>query len=123
MAWIIEIGGGRVTSDDFTLEDLGDIEKATEQPWSLLNPLASIPVAREFLRVALRILGDGDPEATVQGLKAKELRSAFTFESDVPLEGDEDADPLDRRSTSTRSSSRGARGGISGDPAKRSKSA
>jgi hypothetical protein len=123
MAWIIEIRGGRCTSDDFTLEDLGAVEASVGQPWSLLNPLASIPTAREFARVALRMQGVDDVDAVVDSLTAKDIRQAFTFESDVPIEVDEedgDPAPLD---LSTRSSSRGARDGTAGGRAKRAKSA
>jgi hypothetical protein len=126
MAWKVTLNGKSFNTDDMTLGELGDIEKATKTPWSLLNPWNNVEVAREFARVALTHQGlEGDElDSAVDSLTGKDIKAAFDFEADEPLGQTEGAEqlelPLD---LSSRSSSRGARGGSGGGRAKPAKSA
>lgn len=118
MAWIITLHGRSCSSDEFTLADLEAAEKAAGQPWSLLNPLASIPVARAFAGIALRMQAVDDVDAALEAMTAGDLKRAFRFVEDEPIPGDGQEDgefPLDRApGTSTRSSSPGAPEGTPG---------
>jgi hypothetical protein len=125
MAWKITLNGQSFNSDDMTLGELGDVEKETGKPWSLLNPWTDIATARGFARVALSRQGlAGDElDAAVDALTAKDVKTAFDFVADeaLPSTGeDTPAAPLD---LSSRSSSRGARGGSGGGRVKQGKSA
>jgi hypothetical protein len=123
MAWTVTLNGQSFNTDDMTLGELGDIEAATGKPWSLLNPWTDVATAREFARVALSRQGmEGDElAAAVAGLTARDVKSAFDFVEDEPMpktEGEQLELPLD---LSSRSSSRGARGGSGGGRAKQDK--
>ena len=124
MAWKVTLNGRDFNSDDMTLGELGDIEKATGKPWSLLNPWTDVATAKEFARAALSRQGlEGEELAdAVAGLTAGVLKSAFSFVEDEPLpaaEG-EGGGPLD---LSSRSSSPGARGATGGGRARPARSA
>jgi hypothetical protein len=109
------------STDDMTLGELGEVEKASGVPWSLLNPWTNVAVAREFARIALSRQGLG--AEAVDALAARDLKKAFDFVEDEPMpavDGEAGAAPLD---LSSRSSSRGARGGSGGGREKPAKSA
>jgi hypothetical protein len=125
MAWTVTLNGTVFDTDDMTLGELGEVEAATGKPWSLLNPWTNVPTARELCRLALsrQGLSGDDLSAAVDGLTARDVKSAFDFRADEPLpavDGEADAAPLD---PSSRSSSPGARGGFGGGRAKQGKSA
>lgn len=121
MTWIVRWGGERVTSDDFTLDDLIALEKETGTPWSALNPLREIRIARAFLRVAINRTG-GDPDDADRATLGR-LKHVFEFEEDQPWpgggEGSDDDGPLDLKA---RGSSPGASAGSTGGRAKRGES-
>lgn len=97
MSWTIRFRGIEMSSDDFTIEDLGNIERSTDTPWSIANPLAKIDVARAFLAVALIRSGKTEREMveTLRGVTAREFKRAFEFVSDKEDEPPEDdVDPL-----------------------------
>lgn len=123
MTWIIKVPDCEpVESDDFTLDDLIKIEKASGVPWAILNPFKDGAVAREFYRIALRMTG-GDPKQA-DSATLRQVKSMFDWREDEPFPitqgGSDDADPLPLRAPS---SSPGARSGSSGSRAKRERSA
>lgn len=123
MTWIVQWGGQRVSSDDFTLGDLIALEKETGTPWSGLNPLREVKVAVAFLRVAVGRLG-GDPDEA-DSATLKQLKHVFAFEPDEPWPGDgedgeDDDGPLGLKGPG---SSPGAPAASTGDRAKPAKSA
>lgn len=112
MTWTMRLPGGRgaVESDDFTLDDLDRIERATGQPWSTLNPWRDAKTAREFIRTAYRHSGLTDAQAddATKRIALRHVKSLFEHRPDEPLaEGDDEEDgggppvPLDRRRRST----------------------
>lgn len=120
MTWVMRWKGQEIVSDDFTLDELGRIEKETGVPWSTLNPLREMKVARSFLSIALERTG-GDP-ADLDGLTLGRIKAVFDFRPDEPFPGDEEADdgPL---AQSSDASSPGASGGSTGPRRKRAVSA
>lgn len=110
--WIIKHNGTEFSSDDFLIEDLENVERATGSPWSTANPLRDVKTARAFLAVAM--LRQGSPNAEVETalklITLKSLKNAFEFKSDDEEEGHEDADPSpDLPETSGRVSRSGPR--------------
>lgn len=110
MTWVIKHNGMEFSSDDFLIDDLAEIEKVTETPWSVSNPLRSIPTARAFLAAAMLRSGKShaEVEITLKHITLKSLKRSFEF---VPDQDDDDTeeespDPLDSPSPS---SSGGAR--------------
>jgi len=69
------------SSDDFLLDDMEEIEKATGVPWSIANPLREARVARAFLAAALERSGRSEQEivTTLRMLTLKKLRVAFEY--------------------------------------------
>jgi hypothetical protein len=124
VSWIIRLeGADPVSSDDFTLDDLIRIEKATDTPWAVLNPFKSGPVAREFYRIALKVTG-GDPKEADSATLGR-MKTMFDWEPDEPFPatqggGSDDVDPLPLK---VQSSSPGARTGTTGSRQKRAASA
>lgn len=119
MTWLITWDGKQYESDDFLLDDLDAIEKATGEPWSVSNPLRHAKTAKEFLRVVLRVAGE--PDDRIDGLTLRDIKAAFDYRPDAPLGGGGDGDgddeaPLDQ---SSGGSSRGAAAGTTG-PRKKS---
>lgn len=101
MSWLIKIRGSEVSSDDFTLEELEAVEKASGTPWSVLNAYREIRVAKAMLAVVLVRLGVPDTLMVkeLSALTLRDIKSAFVW---VPDEddgggggGDDDDDPLD----------------------------
>lgn len=121
MAWIIRTPNGEVSSDDFTLSDLGEVEAETGEPWSTLNVFRSIKVAKAFMRIAYRHVGL-DPDE-VDGLTLGAWKHSFDFTEDKPFPGGDDADPLGSPNQSSSESSPGAPVASVGGRAKRAKSA
>ena len=112
MTWTVTTPAGPVSSDDFTLGDLDDIEKGSDTFWSVANPWRHARVARGFLRAAYRAKGL-DP-GLVDSLTMGALKTAFDYEPDP---GDEAADPTrGRRGRSTRASSAPSSKGSAGRP-------
>jgi hypothetical protein len=111
MTWIIRVGDEEITSDDFLIEDLEQIEKATDTAWSIANPLRHIAVAKAFLAVAMLRLGKTDREVAtaLKAVTLKQLKSTFDYKPDdeAVVESEEDADPLDRPAKIGRGSRRG----------------
>lgn len=125
MAWITQVGDFELDSDDLTLEELDQVEKATGVAWSLLNPWRDVNVAKEFIRIAYVRSGlePAHAEAKANTLRGRDIRSAFDFRQDEPLgdgDGEESEVPLDQ---SSQSSSDGASGGSAGPRRKRGSSA
>lgn len=122
MTWIVQWDGQRVSSDDFTLDDLIALEKETGTPWSALNPMREVKIARAFLRTAIKHSG-GDPDEADKAT-LRRLKHVFEFEEDEPWPGDaegaEDDAPLDLKG---RGSSPGAPDASTGARPKRARSA
>lgn len=121
MAWTVTLNGQTFNTDDMTLGELGEAEKASGKPWSLLNPWTDVATAKEFCRIALE--RQGASEDALDSLTAKDIKQAFDFVADEPMpeaEGEQLELPLD---LSSPSSSPGARGGSGGGRAKLVKSA
>jgi len=96
MTWIVKWQGEEYSSDDFTLDELGRIEKESGTAWSVLNPLRTAAVAKAFLRVALARAGE-EP-GKVDKLTAGQIKWCFDFrpdeaDKDIVSEGTE-PDPL-----------------------------
>lgn len=121
MTWVMRWGGQEIVSDDFTLGELGRIEDETGVPWSTLNPLREMKVARAFLGIALERTG-GDA-AELDGLTLGRIKAVFDFRPDVPFPGGGEADDDGPLALSSGGSSRGASAGSAGARAKRAKSA
>lgn len=120
MSWVIRIDGQEVCSDDFTLSELERVEKESDTPWSVANPLRSAAVARVFLKVALIKLGRDPVEVDTWTLR--QLKTMFDYRADEPAAAEVggEPDPLDRSSPS---SSPGAHSGSGGHRKKRANSA
>ena len=104
MTWVMTLPAraGTVESDDFTLDDLDAIEKATGQPWSTLNPWRDAKVAREFIRTAYRHTGITDEQAddATRRIALRHVKSLFEHRPDEPLSDEpakDDGGPLDRK--------------------------
>ena len=63
-SWLIKVDGIQFSSDDFLIEDVGSIEKASGTSWYIANPLVEVPVARAFLAAAM--LRSGRPSDVVE---------------------------------------------------------
>ena len=88
MAWTIKYGGQTLDSDDFTIEELGEVERASGEPWSIINPLRSVKVARAFIAVLmLRTMDKDEVPSALKALTLKKMRLAFEYRPDE----DEDA--------------------------------
>lgn len=109
MTWIIRVGDETVSSDDFTIEDLGNIETSAGTIWSVANPLREAKIAKAFLAVAMLHLGKTEQEVidALNTITLKTLKNTFSLVPDEE-EGDEAADPTqDRPAQISRGSSRG----------------
>ena len=96
MSWVIRIPGGTsVNSDDFTIEDLGEIEKATGESWAIANPLRSVAVAKGFLAAAMLRAGKSpaEVETALTLVRLKQLKNAFTYVDDEDGGEEEEVDP------------------------------
>lgn len=111
MSWLIKHAGVEFNSDDFLIDDLAEIERATGVSWLVANPWRDVKVARAFLAAAMLRCGRGEEEveAALNLLTLKQLGRAFTYVKgdDEPAGEDGDEVPLDR---SSRGSSSGGRG-------------
>jgi hypothetical protein len=88
VTWITRWDGVEHSSDDLTLGDLDRLEQQTGVPWSALNPLREIKVAKAFLA----LVSGQDVEAMTLG----QIKAAFDWRPDLPLPGaDQDGDPDD----------------------------
>jgi len=105
--WLIHIDGQTVESDDFLIEDLEQIEKATGVPWSISNPLKEIKVAKAFLATAMLRIGKSNEEvaAALKTVTLGTIKNAFDYKPDDAAS--EGGDPLGRSAKTTRGSSRG----------------
>ena len=108
MTWVLKVGDGEVSSDDFLLADMETIEAESGEFWSTANPARSAKAARAFLRAAYRH-ADLDPDE-VDGLRMAVLKSMFEYrpdEAEPEPDGERPTKPRNRGRTS-RSSSPGA---------------
>ena len=100
MTWLIKWDGKEVSSDDFTLDELGQVEKEADTSWSIANPLRTALVARAFLRIAIKKL-DGDPK-DADGLTLGKIKRAFVYRDDDEAremeDNEEEPDPLSENS-------------------------
>lgn len=119
MTWLMRLPDGRkVSSDDFTLGDLGRVEDETGVPWSTANPFRSVKTARAFLRAAYVNAGLGPDD--VDALTLGTLKRVFEFREDEPWPetGDGEGDDADPPGGSSGGSSSGASDGSGGPRAK-----
>jgi hypothetical protein len=82
--WNIKLGvRGDVASDDLTLDEIERLEKITEVPWAIGNPLASLRQAKAWLLVATMHAGASEEEATehLAGLNLRDIKGAFQLHS------------------------------------------
>jgi hypothetical protein len=121
MSWKIAIDGNEVSSDDLLLDDLAYVEKVGGSPWSIANPYKDIGVARAFLRVALVRSGVSpeDADERMKTITLGDVKTAFTFVEDTPSAGGQQGKSQGRTTSTSRSSSGGARKGSTG-PRKKS---
>jgi hypothetical protein len=91
MSWLIKYHGMEFNSDDFLIEDLGEIEKATGEPWSISNPYRTVAVARAFLAMAMIRTGrpTAEVEATMNLITLRSLKTAFEHVEDSEEEQEE----------------------------------
>ena len=126
-SWLIRVDGLEFASDDFLIEDVGSIEKASDVSWYIANPLTDVAVARAFLAAAMLRSGRSADvvEKVLTDLKLSALRRAFTFvPDDEDRETDEELDPSDPSlSRTTGSSSPGGPDATTGPPASPANSA
>jgi hypothetical protein len=97
-SWLIKVDGIEFNSDDFLIEDVGAIEKASGDSWYICNPLVSVAVGRAFLAAALLRSGRTPDvvEKYLTTMRLGELRKAFTFQPDDEPGGEaEEVDPSD----------------------------
>lgn len=96
-SWLIKVDGIEFNSDDFLIEDVGAIEKASGESWYICNPLVSVAVGRAFLAAALLRSGrtpDVVEKYLTTTMRLGELRKAFTFLPDDEPGGEaEEVDP------------------------------
>lgn len=76
-------GWGDVASDDLTLDEIERIEKLTDVPWAIGNPLASLRQAKAWFLVALMHAGASEDEATTHlaALNLRDIKGAFQLHS------------------------------------------
>ena len=106
-AWIVTLDEyPPVSTNDLTLDEVELVERVCEVPYSLLNPLASVKVAKAlFIVLAIRA-GDTEDAAIARmgKLPLRKLHSAFTFdpgtEGPPPATPGEVADPPSSAPTS-----------------------
>lgn len=106
-AWRVDVEGfPTITTSELTVDEAALVEKVCGVPWVLMNPMASVNVAKGLLTVLLRrsLLNTGrtDEQAEDEAIKAAgsmtidRLHGAFTFlpgERDTPSPESEGADP------------------------------
>jgi hypothetical protein len=70
----------RMTTDDFTLDEVESIEEQTQVPWMLLDP-SNFKVARAMLIVAMIRAGIPDAEVSeqIKGWTVENLHGVFTL--------------------------------------------
>lgn len=126
MSWKIKYDGTEFDSDDFTIAELGMIERQSQTPWSIANAFKSVDVAKAFLTVAMRRQGMLKPaiDDALEGMTLKTLKNSFEWVSeDDDEETAAEPDPsVPSLSSITPESSPGEQA-TGGSPAKRSKSA
>lgn len=107
--WLITIDGVVTESDDFLVDDLEKIEKATKTPWSTANPYRDIGVAKAFMAVALQRQGKSDREVAdyLKTVTLKTLKGVFDYRSDDDDDGEGSADPTKKSAPTGRASRRG----------------
>ena len=107
-SWVIRVDGLEFSSDDFLIEDVGSIEKASGESWYIANPLVSVAVGRAFLAAAMLRSGRTPDvvEKHLTTMRLGELRRAFTFVPDDEPGGEvEEVDPSPPNPSPTSSSS------------------
>lgn len=117
MSWEITYQGNHLNSDDFTLDELEAVEKASGVPWSILNAYREVRVAKALLAVLLVRLGQSDAQMTdtLTKLTMRDIKNVFTW---IPEDGEEknnevdDSDPLEQ--TNLRQISPNSSTGVSG---------
>lgn len=108
-AWLLRLETApgewvEASTDDLTLNELETAEKVSGVPWSILNPLRSIPVARALLALLLirQNLSTGMDQAAAEGkalemagqITGAQLSDAFTWQPpSQPLPPADGADP------------------------------
>ncbi len=119
MTWIIRWNGKEHSSDDFTIADLGAIEKATGTPWSTCNVLRDVKVARAFLAVVMLHEGASEDEVAdaLGKVTLRTLKSAFEWRVDGEEEEHEEVDPSAQPPNSTSVASSIGGGATAGSPA------
>ena len=118
-SWIIKVDGIEFPSDDFLIEDVGAIEKASGTSWYICNPLVSVAVARAFLAAAMLRSGRSSDvvEKALTTLTLAQLKRAFTFVPDDEAGGEaEEVDPSDPPPSPTTPSSSPSDSGTGGPP-------
>jgi hypothetical protein len=104
VSWLIKFGGVELDSDDFTIEELGEVEKVSGVPWSLANPLREISVAKAFLAVVLLRTGTSERDLMkeLEALTLGKIKRSFEWVDDgSDQEGEEEPDPSDQPPSQT----------------------
>jgi hypothetical protein len=96
MSWVIKWNGEEVSSDDFTLGELGRVEKEADTSWSIANPLRTAAVAQAFLRIVIARQGGDlmDADRATLGKVKRAFAWSDDGEASEGTEGGEAPDPL-----------------------------
>jgi len=86
MSWVVRWRDQTYSSLDLTLDEVEAIEKVSDLPWSLANPLARVAAARAFLAVFLMRDGLNDDQIRDQlnTLRLRDISGAFEYVPDEP---------------------------------------
>jgi len=82
-AWIVHLDGyPAVSTNDLTLDEVEVVERVCETPYSLLNPLASVKIAKALFVVLAMRAGETEEAAITRlgKLSLRALHTAFTFD-------------------------------------------
>jgi hypothetical protein len=106
-AWLVTLDGyPTVSTNDLTLDEVEVVERVCGVPYSLLNPLASVKVAKALFVVLAMRAGETEDAAVARlgKLSLRALHSAFTFDPGTdgppPATAAEVADPPSSAPTS-----------------------
>lgn len=106
-AWIVTLEGyPEVSTNDLTLDEVEIVERVCEVPYSLLNPLSSVKIAKALFVVLAMRAGEAEDAAIKRlgKLSLKALHGAFRFDpgeqGPPPAVPDEVPDPPSSAPTS-----------------------
>jgi len=106
-AWIVHLDGyAPVSTNDLTLDEVEVVETVSGVPYSLLNPLSSVKIAKALFVVLAMRAGESEDAAIARlgKMPLRALHSSFTFDPGTdgppPATPDEVPDPPSSAPTS-----------------------